>query len=251
MTSQAKQFRVPKHVEVRFELLDVIEEAAPGDRLPSEAELCERFGVSRITVRRAVDELVNEGMLVRRQGVGTFVAVPSANVAKENISQEIQGFYRQQAEAGFMVTSEVMEQRVIAASPSISMQLDLRPGAPVLVLKRKRMVNDRVHQYVVTYLDHEKYPDLMDTDFTHGSLYDTLRKHYGVRLYKNILTAQIVESDAEVSSALDIRLETSLLALDSIVYGVDGRPVASGRAYHAPGSGAVTFTLQAELEKEK
>ena len=90
-----KESAVPLYEQLKLSLSKKIEEHVlqEGERLPSEAELCAEFDVSRITVRRAVDELVEEGVLERRQGKGTFVASSRMSVQMMPMNEVVQGFY--------------------------------------------------------------------------------------------------------------------------------------------------------------
>src|SRR6188508_2533234 len=96
--------RVPYYAQLQEILAEQIRQGTwpPGHLLPSEAELCARFGVSRTVVRQALSELVHEGLIVREQGKGSFVAQPKIS---EGLVQRLTGFYEDMAQRGFKPTS--------------------------------------------------------------------------------------------------------------------------------------------------
>lgn len=94
----------------------------PGQKIPSGAELCEAFDVSRTVVRQALNELVHEGVLYRRRGKGTFVAEPKI---RESLVQHLTGFYEDMVALGLKPSTRVLEQKVIPAPPKIADALGL------------------------------------------------------------------------------------------------------------------------------
>src|SRR5690606_25546581 len=118
-----------KYVSVRDSLRDRIRSLPVGTMLPSETELCREYGVSRITLRKAVDYLAEEGLLVREQGRGTYTAEPSvAHKHRESFVDQIAGFHSDMTNRGFEVGTQVLEQRLEPASAEVATELGLTPG---------------------------------------------------------------------------------------------------------------------------
>ena len=125
---------VLKYVRVRDYLRSLVtHELRVGDAIPSERLLCERFGVSRMTVRQAVDALVVEGLLEREQGRGTFVAP-----AKVDLQVRLASFGEEMARRGMVASSRVIAAEEVAATPDVADALELLPGDPVHHLHRVR-----------------------------------------------------------------------------------------------------------------
>jgi len=234
-----------KYAVVRDKLLGRIATMSVGDRLPSETALCDEFAVSRITLRHAVEGLVRDGRLSREHGRGTFVSEPQAGVHyPERFADVVTGFYRQQTSAGHAVTTRVLRQELVPASDDVAAQLDLVPGDRVVELVRLRFVNGQLHQYVVTHLPYERFPDTASADFASGSLYDYLRATYEIALTRNDMTVRLDEATPDIALNLDVEVGITLLSLASTVFDQEGRPVAYGVARHTPENSEIAFSLR-------
>lgn len=243
--------RTPKYAAVRQGLLERITMMPVGERLPAEPVLCQEFGVSRITLRRAVDGLVRDGRLERQQGRGTFVAAAPVSMRyPERFTDAVTGFYRQQVDAGRDVTTRVLHHRLAHADEGIAARLLLPFAARVIELVRLRYVNGELHHHVVTYLSYEQFPDLLDHDFTAGSLFEQLHARYRVTLARNDLAVGVVPAPADVATHLDVPVTERLLRIDSTVFSVDGEVVASGYSHHTPSNSEITLSLRATGREE-
>ena len=130
--------RVTKQAETRDLVLDLIEQLAVGDAIPSEEQLSADFGVSRLTVRAALDDLVREGHLVRRHGSGTFVSEPK-------IAQELTmtSFTDDMRRRGLRPESRTLDLRIVPAGARLGRLLHLSPAEPVVVAERLRLATAR------------------------------------------------------------------------------------------------------------
>lgn len=234
-----------KYVAVRALLLERLSAMTVGERLPSEKELCEQFGVSRITLRHAVDGLVQDGRLAREHGRGTFVTEPQPGVHyPERFADEVTGFHRQQTASGNVVTTRVLRQELLPADDEIARRLGVAPGVGVVELVRLRFVNGQLHQHVVTYLPHDRFPAVFSADFSAGSLFDFLHDEYDVMLCRNELTVRVEEASPEIALNLEVPSGLRLLTIDSTVWDADDAVVAFGTARHSPENSEITLTLQ-------
>lgn len=233
-----------KHVAVHDLLAQQIERMSPGDRLPTEAQLCKQLNVSRITVRRAMADLEQEGLIVREQGRGTFASRPALpQVFRETLSEHVTGFHRQQTELGHSVTSTVVSNEVVFDIRKAEL-LRLAPSQPLVRLERLRYVNQQLHQHVVTWLDAVTFGDVAQHDFTDASLFDYLRSAHSILLTRNDLTIRILQASDETANFLNVPRGTCLLGMDSTVFAGD-RLIAFGTTTHAPGFGEIEISLQA------
>src|SRR5919201_1421527 len=151
----------------------------PGTLLPPQPELCQEFGVSRITVRKAIGDLVHEGKVHTVQGKGTFVTAPKLG---ERFVQRAYGIYEDMARQGLHLQTEVLRQEVIPAPEEVAARLGLHPGEPVLLLVRLRSVEGEKILVSTTYVPEALCPGLIEVDLSCGSLFRLLRERYGLRI---------------------------------------------------------------------
>ncbi|WP_412869878.1 GntR family transcriptional regulator [Cellulomonas sp. 179-A 4D5 NHS] len=162
---------VLKHVRVRDYLRSLVtHELSVGDTIPSERALCERFGVSRMTVRQAVDALVVEGLLAREQGRGTFVAP-----GKVDLEVRLASFGEEMARRGMSPSSEVLSAEVVEATPDIADALDILPGEMTFYLHRVRFADGEPMAIEQSWLPCRLVPGLFDGDVPQ-SVYGELRR---------------------------------------------------------------------------
>lgn len=234
-----------KYVAVREHLLSRIRKMTPGDRLPAEPVLCEEYGVSRITLRHAVDGLIADGHLVREHGRGTFVVEPSYRMHyRERFAGEVKGFHTQQTEEGFAVATQVIRQQVVLAGEKVSAQLGISSADEVVELVRLRFVNGSLHHLVTTYLPFAVLPDTATADFTDGSLYAYLRERHGLSLVRNDLVVSIRTADAYTADLLFVDAGEKLLHIDSTVFDGSDRAIAFGATDFTPQNSEIFFGLR-------
>lgn len=226
-----RERRIPLYVLLKEHLVEQIESEAwkPGDRLPSEAELCERFGVSRTVARQALTELVQEGFIVREQGKGSFVARPKIS---EGLVQRLTGFHEDMAQRGLHPVSKVLRQEVVPASASLARHLELENGAPLIVIDRLRYISDEPLVLVTTCLPEHFCPQLVDIDLRQRSLYDVLAHEADIVITRGRRWIEAVAADARQASLLEVEKGAPLIRLESVSYLADGRPVEYYDAIH-------------------
>ena len=149
-----------------------------GERLPSESQLCEEFGVSSITVRRAVATLVAEGLLVRLQGKGTFVSSDHAIVQGP---PELTSFTQDMEARGWRGSARVLALRTERASARVATKLGLSSGAPVSIIRRVRLADGLPVAIQTAHLPALLFPGLEKYDFSRESLYGVFERVYGVK----------------------------------------------------------------------
>lgn len=171
----------PIYRQIACTLKTEIEESfQAGDPIETELALEQRFGVSRITVRRAIDELVHEGLLVRRQGSGTFVAQPKV-IQELGILHSWTESMRELGLEPRTVDCEILQ---VVPPPWVAqdLQLDSSSLEHVLRIQRLRYANEEALALMVDYLRMRFVPDLMEKGLAGESLYETLEKGYGLKL---------------------------------------------------------------------
>jgi Transcriptional regulators len=235
-----------KYAIVREHLRKRIASMTPGDQIPSETTLCDEYDVSRITIRRSVEDLLREGLLTKEQGRGTFVTVPRfVQEARESFSEDVTGFYRQQQALGRVVSTTVLGNRRTRNGVAAKM-LGLLPTDELIFLERLRYVGHSLHQHVTTYLSAEAFPDVLTTDFSQGSLFDHLEKQYDVKLSRNELVIRIERVKGQLAADLGVEPNDAVMALDSTVYDQHDRAVAFGVAHLTPDHSEVAFSVNTD-----
>jgi GntR family transcriptional regulator len=222
---------IPFYVQLREILEKYIAtgEWHPGDRLPSEQELCDTYDVSRTVVRQTLLEMERNGLIVKRKGKGSFVAKPKIH---ESLVQKLTGFYQDMVERGLVPVTRVLHHSVEAASPKVAGKLGLTPGTLVYNIERLRFVNDEPIVLVRTFLPQALCPGLADIDLSNRSLYAVLEDEFGLVLSHGRRTLEAVVADQREAELLETEEGAPLMFLESVGYLHDGTPVEYFRALH-------------------
>ena len=201
---------------------------APHTRLPSQRELREDYGVSHMTVRRAINELIREGVIYARQGSGLFVAESKADAELGPLI----GFTEDMRLRGMTASSRVLERRIIAASTILANALEIRVGQPLLLLRRLRLADGEPMAVQNAFLPSLRFPGLLDHDLDDVSLYEILRDTYGVRLTHADSAAGAELASVEDAALLNLVPPAPLLVTEQITHGADGQPVEFARSVY-------------------
>jgi GntR family transcriptional regulator len=222
---------LPYYAQVKESLRESIERGdwKPGDQIPGEPELCTQFRVSRTVVRQALTELVYEGLIVRAKGKGTFVA--EAKIT-ENLAQKLTGLYEDMATLGLATQSQVLKQRLVAASTRIAGYLEVPPGTSVIEIERLRFVQDEPLVLVTTYVPYERCADLLQADLSRQSLYALMEKQCGIIISRGRRSFEAVAASQREAELLRIERGSPLMLLDSVSCTDDGTPIEYYHALH-------------------
>ncbi|MET7462592.1 GntR family transcriptional regulator [Nonomuraea sp. NPDC005501] len=176
---------VPKYFQLREILLDLIDsdELSIGAAIPSERELCQRFGLSRMTVRQAVDHLVSEGRLHRVPGKGTFVARP-----KIELALQLTSFSDDMRARGMEPGSRDLDRRIVRASAHLAKELGIQPGEEVHFIERLRTADGEPLSIERAHIPVRLAPGLGELDLSGKSLYELLESRYGLVMDAGELT---------------------------------------------------------------
>jgi len=174
---------------------------AVGDRLPSERDLADQLGISRMTVRQAFKSLTDAGLIESRIGRGCFVARPKV----DQRLQRLTGFSEDMARLGRRAASVILRQAVVPAVGEAREALGLAEGASAVLLERVRLADAVPMAFETTWLPEALVPGLLDRhDFRSASLYEVLRRDYGLVPWQAEQTVEADLPDAMTASALDI-----------------------------------------------
>src|SRR5690348_1740241 len=159
----------PKQSEARARVLDLIGQLAVGEAIPSERQLSSDLGVSRLTVRAALDDLVRDGLLVRRHGSGTFVSEPK-------IAQELTmtSFTEDMRRRGMEPASRILELRVAPANVHLGRILHVSPAEPIVIVERLRLADGETMAIETLHVRESLVPGLVPDDLEQQSFYELL-----------------------------------------------------------------------------
>lgn len=219
--------RIPKYYRLKEALRDEIAGLATGAPIAPERALSERFGVSRTTVRQALQELTVEGRLVRMQGRGTFVAKPkmSQTLQLTSYSQDI-------AAQGLRPASLLLDSGYASAPPDVAEHLGMPVEGPVLRLERLRLADEEPMALEVLYLDAGRFPSLRAEISAETSLYELLRERHGVELVEARETIETILASPAESALLQTGTGAPLLLLTRASWDRERRPVEFVRSLY-------------------
>ncbi len=232
----------PLYLQIRQAILHAIQDGtlAPHQRVPSERELSEMLGVSRMTARQALQTLINDGYLYTVPGKGTFVACGPK--IEQNL-QRLSGFTEEVRQQGFQPGSRVLAVERVPAGVEEAGALQVQPGTMLLRLTRQRLVDNVPVALESAHLVYARFPDLENIDFSRHSLYEVLQDRYGIRLVHARQCIEAQQADEEVAALLGLATGMPVLAMQRTTYDVDGQPVEFVRSFYR----ADRFRLKVEL----
>lgn len=191
----------------------------PGDALPSEADLCAAYAISRTAVRQALDELVAEGLVVKERGRGTFVARPKI---ADLVVHELRGFHDEMSARGHDVTTTILQQQIEPAVPIVAIELGVEAGTPVVHLARIRSAGPDPVVKVDTWVLASRAPGLERADLEGRSLYDELRTRYGIEPAGGWRRIEAAVASRELATALGVDVGSPILHLTAVTMDRDG-----------------------------
>jgi DNA-binding GntR family transcriptional regulator len=208
----------------------------PGSRLENEVALGERLGLSRPTVRRAIQELVDKGLLVRRRGIGTQVV--HGQVTR---GVELTSLYDDLAQSGQKPSTNLLEMKVIPADAKIAAALAVTVGSPTLHLRRIRLADNVAVSVMENWLP-EDLIDLEAEDIIKHGLYQVLRSRgITMRVAKQRIGAR--KATSEEAGLLEVDRSSALLTMDRTAYDHSGRAVEFGHHCYRPDLYSFEVTL--------
>ncbi|MCM3780789.1 GntR family transcriptional regulator [Microbacterium hydrocarbonoxydans] len=234
----------PMYDQLRQLIIEGIERDGlqPGDPLPGEHRLCERYGISRTVVRQALAQLEHEGLVERVKGKGTFVSRPRTS---ESLVHTLVGLYDDVERRGGHVHSDVLRHEQALADDEIATALEVPPGTPVVVLERLRHVDGEPWSLSTTWMPEAVGAVTLGVDLSEASLYRVLAQS-GIVATSGVRSAEATVATHEQAQHLGVSAGSALLRLRSVSRGADGIPMEYFVAHHRGDRSRFEFQLQRE-----
>ena len=215
----------PLYVQLMEELETSIRNGVykPGDKIMTEAEMAKEYGVSLITVRKAEGSLMEKGLVMRKQGKGTFVTKPkySRNMKK------LQSFTEMCEQMGVKPGAQVLENRLIMADKKVADRLGIEPGSNVVYISRLRLADGEPVQVEKSYFP-LKYAFLLEEDLNNGSMFECLKEKAGAKVASSEKMIELCRATAEEAALMDVKKGDYLLFVKSTAYDENGEPMYAG-----------------------
>ena len=209
-------------IEINLRAIIARGDVAAGEMLPPESTLASSYGVSRLTVRRALDELVRQNWLSRKHGVGTFVKQP----VRTTITASKLSFTEQMKTVGRKPGSRLLERSLLPAPANIARALKVAEGAPLLKIVRLRLADDVPILHEAAFLPLDRFPGLENYDWgPEDSLYRLLREKYDVVVNGLDHTIKPMLLTGEQAEYFHVQAGLPSLISEIIAFTVDGDPV--------------------------
>jgi GntR family transcriptional regulator len=199
-----------------------------GDQLPTEDTLIARFEVSRITVRRAIQNLVSRGLVEIHRGKGTFVAAPK--ITQE--LTELSGFVEDMHALSRKPTARVLGREIATADATVARQLALTKGERVVRIRRVRLADGVPISFDETYLPLEIGKKIITNNLKVEPIFSLLERKYDVPLIEAEYKLEAVAAEAEVAAALRVKQGSPIFRIERTSYSTGNRPVDYEKLYY-------------------
>jgi len=214
---------IPLYFQVERDLATLIATGAlaPGTRLPSEEELVQKYGVSRTTIRKAVQDLERLELVEIRRGKGTFVR-------EEKLTQELTaltGFVEDMVALGLQPSARLLGKGPVPATEEVARRLRLSAGAEVMQIRRVRMAEEVAISLDETYLPLPLGQKVVENDLEIYPIFSLLEGKYDTPLLEADYQIEAISADASVAEALGVEEKAPILLIERVSYSLDQSPV--------------------------
>ena len=216
-----------KQEDTRERVLDLVESLRVGEPIPAERQLASDLGVSRLTLRAALDELVRDGYLDRRHGSGTYVTEPK-------IAQPLTltSFSDDMRRRGMTPGSKTLELTTTSAGARLAHRLGVSPEARLVRVKRLRLADGIPMAMEVLHVPEQLVPGLTKQDFEDHSFYELLNERYGITIASGTQSIEPTVTSEEESEVLNVPLHTPAFLFERTTVSESGRTVEFVRSIY-------------------
>ena len=186
----------------------------PGEQIPSERDLSEKYDVSRMTIKKAIDKLVEQGILHRKRGKGTFISKEENRI---DTLQELIGFNKRVKMLGDKPSSILLERKLIKSDDFISKKLNIAKESDIIFTRRIRLSNEIPKAYEESYIPKDICPKILEIDLERESIYNTFMET-GNRPTKARQKIEAISVDEPIKEVLNMEIGTPILKIDRITF---------------------------------
>ncbi|MFS0864821.1 GntR family transcriptional regulator [Fredinandcohnia sp. 179-A 10B2 NHS] len=224
-----KSSPVPIYFQLEQAIRELIDnkELKPGDMIPSEREYAEKFQISRMTVRQALNNLVNDGYLQRERGKGTFVAVKKF---EKNV-KGLTSFSEDMRSRGMEPGTTVLDFAVLEADTLTSSKLEIEEEATVYQIKRLRLADEQPIAFEIFYMPTELVPGLT-MEVAENSIYRYVESEIGLHIVSGVQELEATVAQKEVASALGIKVGEPVLYIQQVSLTENNKPLEFVKSFY-------------------
>lgn len=222
--------KIPLYAQLEAALVANIADGTypPGAQLPSEAVLLDQFGVSRTTLQKTVQNLIQRGLIEIRRGKGTFVTQP--RITQE--LTELSGFAEDMRVHGRHPTARLLGMKVESSSQAVANRLALAPGTPVIHIQRVRIADGMPLSFDETWLPEDIGERIIENDLEMEPIFSLLEQKYGVPLVEAEYRLEAIVADKRIAEALEIETGSPVFLIERTSFCDGGRAVDYEKLYY-------------------
>ena len=220
-------FSIPLYIQIAERLIAQIESGglSPGEQLPPERDLSEKIGVNRMTLRRALQVLESQGLIVRKHGIGTFIAEPKIDRQMQIVFRFTSGIQNR----GLTPGAEIISIEQILAEPVLAKDLALSVSSPVYSILRLRSINQEPVMLESYKIPVQRFPGLDRYDLEKRSIYEIMEIEYGVPITRARQSFEPIIATEFEANLLKIKIGEALMLEKRLSYDSNNLPVEYGK----------------------
>jgi len=242
-----KDIPIPLYFQLKEKIKEKIVNGSlePGDLIPSERELSKKYNISRPTIRQALKGLVNEGLLYREKGRGTFVSNPKI---KYGFIQKFTTFYDDMKEKGYETETKVIKQEIQYASGSLAKKLEISENDKIIFIHRIRYIKGDPIVSVINNIPYRLCTALIDENLENKSLYRTLADNYNIKPHKAEITLEPIVANEYDTELLNIDENQPMFLMKNLTYSTDDVAIDYFESHFRGDKGKVKVELHNNID---